>query len=199
MRANVRVSDKVLGDLKAQLIANRVCATAIDDLLGQYELDDLKELTSEITSRSERSLRAEIRKLPDGTYRNEVVLPPVGKETEGVRVKVAVTIEGDDMTVDFTGSSDQISAAMNVTLNNTRSYALYPMKALLDPEVPNNDGCLRAVRVIAPEGSVLNCRFPAPVWGRTLVTHNLPEIVMGALADVIPDKSSRPAALRPAT
>ena len=86
------------------------------------------------------------------------------------------------------GSGGQIPRAINVTLNMTRSYSVYPLKCLLDPEVPNNEGCMRPIAIDAPEGSVLNARFPAATWGRTVLAHMLPELIMRCLAQAVPGR-----------
>jgi len=188
IRANTRVPVKILGDLRAQLIANNVCTRSLLALLDEYRLNGLQDLADEIITRTDRSLRQKIAALPKGTYRNEVQLPPIPGVKEPVFIKAAVTIEGDEVIIDYTGSSDQVTAAINCTLNIVRSYSSYPIKLALDPEVPNNDGGLGPIRIIAPEGSVINSRPPAATWGRTMIAHLFPEIVFGALEKVIPDR-----------
>lgn len=189
IRANVREPDKMFGDLRAQLVANSVCARGLASMLDDYGLDSasLCELSDEISRRSELSLREKIRGLPDGTYRNEVTLPTIGG-VSGIHIKVAVTVKGDEIVVDYDGSSGEVAAAVNVTFNMTRSYSMYPIKLALDPGIPNNEGSFRPVTVKAPERSLLNCKPPAPTWGRTMICHNLPEIIFGALASAIPDR-----------
>jgi N-methylhydantoinase B len=188
IKANTRVPVKILGDLRAQLIANNVCTRSLLTLLDEYRLEGLEELADEIISRTERSLRHKIAQLPKGTYRNEVQLPPIPGVKDPVFIKAAVTVAGDEVVIDYTGSSDQVTAAINCTLNIVRSYSSYPIKLALDPEVPNNDGGLRPIRIVAPEGSVINSRPPAATWGRTMIAHLFPEIVFGALEKIMPDK-----------
>lgn len=189
IRANVREPDKMLGDIRAQIVSNNVCARGLVAMLDDYDLtpETLEELSAEIGDRAERSLREKISQLPDGVYRNAVTLPTIGN-VSGIQVKVAVHVIGDRIVVDYEGSSPEVAAAVNVTFNMTRSYSMYPIKLALDPAVPNNEGSFRPVTVKAPEGSLLNCKPPAPTWGRTMICHNLPEIVFGALAQVIPDR-----------
>ena len=187
LRANIRVPDKVLGDIRAQLVANHLCTQGLLRLLEEFALDGLEELSREIITRTEQSLRQKIAALPDGTYRNEVRLPRIPGCEEDIDIRAAVTVDGDEVTVDYTGSSGEVGVAVNATLNITRSFTAYPFKLALDPEVPNNAGGLRPIRVVAPEGSVLNCRPPAATWGRTMVTQLLPEVIFGAMKDVMPD------------
>jgi len=189
IRANVRAPDKMFGDIRAQIVANNVCARGLQAMLDDYKLDaaDLSALSSELSGRTERSLREKIALLPQGTFENDVTLPTIGN-VSGIRIRVALTVQGDSILIDYAGSSPEVPAAVNVTFNMTRSYSVYPIKLALDPSVPNNEGAYRPVTVIAPEGSLLSCRPPAPTWGRTMICHNLPEIVFGALAKAIPGR-----------
>ena len=187
LRANIRVPDKVIGDVRAQLVANHVCTQGLVRLLDEFALHGLEDLSREVVMRTERSLRRKIAELPDGTYRNAVRLPRIPGCSDDIDIRAAVTVDGDGVTVDFTGSSGEVGAAVNCTLNMTRSYTAYPFKLALDPDVPNNAGGLRPIAVVAPQGSILNCRPPAATWGRTMVSQLLPEIMFGALKDVMPD------------
>ena len=187
LRANIRVPDKVIGDIRAQLVANHVCTQGLARLLDEFALDGLEDLSREIVMRTERSLRRKIAELPDGTYRNAVRLPRIPGCSDDIDIRAAVIVDGDGVTVDFTGSSGEVGAAVNCTLNMTRSYTAYPFKLALDPDVPNNAGGLRPIDVVVPEGTILNCRPPAATWGRTMVSQLLPEIMFGALKDVMPN------------
>ena len=188
IRANTRVPEKILGDLRAQLVANNVCTRGLNTLFEEYRLVGLEQLAAEVVSRTERSLRRKIAQLPPGIYRNEVILPPIPGVRQEIRIKAAITIAGDQVTIDYSGSSDQVTAAINCTPNIVKSYSSYPIKLALDPGVPNNDGGLRPITIIAPEGSVVNARPPAATWGRTMIAHLFPEIVFGALESVMPDR-----------
>ncbi len=188
IRANTRVPEKILGDLRAQLVSLNVCTRGLETLMAEYQLDSLEALAEEVIGRTERSLRARIAELPDGTYRNDVTLPPIPGVKEPIRVKAAVTVAGDEIIIDYTGSSPQVTAAINCTINIVRSYSSYPIKLALDPGVPNNDGGLKPIRIIAPEGSVINAKPPAATWGRTMIAHLFPEIVFGALERVMPER-----------
>jgi N-methylhydantoinase B len=187
MRANIRVPDKVLGDVRAQLVANNVCTRGLKALLNEYDLDGLEELGAEVIHRTESSLRRKIAALPDGAYRNDVVLPKIPGCDDKIEVKTLVTVAGDEVTIDYTGSSGEVGAAINCSYNMTRSYSAYPIKLALDPYVPNNDGGLRPIKVIAPEGTVVNSRPPAATWGRTMISHLFPEIVFAAMENIMPE------------
>ncbi len=187
MRANIRVPDKVLGDVRAQLVANHVCTRELVKLLREYQLDGLEDLAREIIERSDASLRAKIRKIPQGTYRNEITLPPIPSCPDRVTIKAAVTVKDGEVLIDYAGTSGEVGAAINCVLNMTRSYSAYPIKLALDPTVPNNDGAMRPIKVVAPLGSVVNCRPPVATWGRTMISHLFPEIIFGALEEAMPE------------
>jgi N-methylhydantoinase B len=130
-------------------------------------------------------MREAIQGLPDGLYENEI-------QTDGfdepIRLSVAISIEGDEMRVDYEGSSPQSDRGINVVLNYTVAYTTFGVKCVISPEVPNNDGSFQPIHVTAPEGCILNAMHPAPVGARHIVGHFLPSLIHGALAHVIPDK-----------
>lgn len=188
LRANVRISHKVLGDLNAQIVANNICAAGVNKMIRAYGFSDLRLLATTIIGLAEKSMRRQIRALPNGIYRNAIKLPPIGHMMQPIDIVVAIEVRDEDIVIDYAGSSHAVELALNVTLPMTASYSGYPIKVALDPSVPNNAGCLAPIQVKAPLGSVLNCQPPTPTWGRTIVAHNLPEVVLGALADAIPER-----------
>ena len=129
-------------------------------------------------------MRERIAALPDGEYRYGLTID--GFE-QPIEIRAAVRVHGDELTVDFAGSSGPVPLGVNVALNYTRAYTTYGIKCVISPDVPNNEGSFRPVHVTAPEGSILNARFPAAVAGRHLVGHFLPSAVMGALAQALPE------------
>ena len=185
VRANVRTPDETVGDLYAQSACNDVGARSLLHLLEEFDLDSIEEPSDEIVSRSEQAMRAAIAELPDGTYAHESSSDGFD---EPVRLAVAVTIAGDELTIDFAGSSPQSRYGINLVLNYTHAYSTFAAKAALAPDVPHNDGSFRPVRVTAPAGSILNCLEPAPVGTRHLIGHLLPGVIFGALAPIIPER-----------
>ena len=188
IRANVREPDKVIGDIRAQVAASHASASRLVAIMDEAGLDTLEPLGDEIISRSEDSMRRAIRKLPEGTFRAEMTMTGVAGHPNPVTMCLCATIRDGGIHLDYSGTSAQIPRAVNVTLNMTRSYSVYPLKCLLDPDVPNNAGCMAPIRIDAPEGSVLNARFPAATWGRTMLAHMLPELVMKCLAQAAPER-----------
>ena len=185
IRANVRTPEQVSGDIRSQVAANHVCAAQVVRMLEEYGLDSLDELADEIIARSERSIRASIAKAPPGTYRCEGVIEQ-GEGQPEVRVRCAVTIAGSDITVDLSGSSPQVDWGGNVVYNFTYAYVHMAVKSIFDPDIPNNDGIAAPIRLVAPEGTVVNCRHPAAVAARMQIGHFLTEIIYRALAAALP-------------
>ncbi|WP_328644684.1 hydantoinase B/oxoprolinase family protein [Amycolatopsis sp. NBC_00348] len=179
IRVNVRTPEETVGDLYAQVTGNEVGAASLVRLLDEFGLDTLDDVAAEIMNRSEKALRDALRELPDGTYTNEIVTD--GFDDEEIVLRVTATVDGDEIHLDFAGSSPQSRRGINVVLNYTRAYASFAVKAAIAPEVPHNAGSFRPVHVTAPEGSVLNCLPPAPVASRHLIGHFLPSLLIGAL------------------
>ena len=179
IRANVRTPEETIGDLYAQVTGNEVGAASLLRLLEEFGLDSLDDVAAEIMNRSEKALRDALRELPDGMYTNEIATD--GFDDEEIVLRVTATVDGDEIHLDFAGSSPQSRRGINVVLNYTRAYASFAVKAAISPEVPHNAGSFRPVHVSAPEGSVLNCLPPAPVASRHLIGHFLPSLLLGAL------------------
>jgi N-methylhydantoinase B len=188
--ANTRTPEKVLGDLRAQRSALRVGELRLQELAARYGKHVLRAAMDEILARSEASMRASIRAIPDGVYRFEDFLDDYGPGTEPLRVAVAVTVHGDSILIDYEGSSPQTASGMNSYINYTRSYSYAAVKCLTDPLGPMNEGALRPIIVKAPEGSFLNPRPPAGGGPRAIICYRTFESVLGALAPALPDRVS---------
>ncbi len=186
--ANTRTPEKVLGDLRAQRSALRVGELRLQELAARYGADTLARAMDEIVARTEASMRAAIRAFPDGVYTFEDFLDDWGPGTDPLRVAVTVTVAGDQMTVDYAGSSPQTASGMNSYINYTRSYSYAAVKCLTDPFGPMNEGALRPVTVTAPEGSFLNPRPPAGGGPRAIICYRTFESVLGALAPAVPER-----------
>ena len=183
IRGNVRLPDEVEGDLYAMTTCNDVGGARLLELMDEFDLDTIEPLSDAIIERSEQALRAAIRELPDGVYENE--LWSDGFEAPIV-LKAKVIVDGDSMTVDHTGSSPQSRFGINSVLNYTHAYTSFAVKAAICPEVPHNEGAFRPVHVTAPEGTILNPKYPAPVAARHIIGHFLPNLLFGALVDIDP-------------
>jgi N-methylhydantoinase B len=185
IRANVRAPFEVVGDLYAQAGSNEVGGARLLEMIEEFDLGDLESLSDEVCSRSENAMREAITALPDGVYENEAYADGFD---DPIRLAVAIRVEGDEVRVDYDGSSRESDRGINVVLNYTAAYTTFGVKCAISPEVPNNDGSFRPLHVTAPDGCILNARHPAPVGARHIIGHFLPGLIHGALAQVIPDK-----------
>ncbi|MDR7481997.1 MAG: hydantoinase B/oxoprolinase family protein [Armatimonadota bacterium] len=191
VRANVRLPDEVIGDLHAQAACNDTGARALVELMDEFGLADLDAVAGEILRRSEAAVRACIRALPDGEWTSETWGD--GFE-EPIVIRCRVRIAGDEVFIDFAGSSPQSPRGINVVLNYTHAYASFALKAAIYPDVPHNDGGFRPVHVSAPAGSILNAIPPAPVASRHAIGHMLPTAIFAALAGALPGRLLAPGA-----
>lgn len=186
IRSNVRMPDQVVGDVMAMVAAGRIAESRLLELMHELRVDDLSAISSEMRARAELSMRKAIASVPDGIYRSSLDMD--GLPGEPIHIEVAVTVAGDEMTVDYTGTTPQVSMALNTVMNYTEAYTCYPLKCLLDPTTPRNDGSYVPVKVTAPEGSILNAQFPVAVNARQLVGHVLAGMLTDALSSAIPDR-----------
>jgi len=187
IRWNVRTADEVVGDIRSQIAANHVCAEKVCQMLRENDLENLDDLADQIITRTERSMREEIEKIPDGIYKAEGIIEQM-KGQPDVVIKAAVGVKGSDIIVDLDGSSPQVNWGGNVVYNFTYAYVFMAMKSMFGPDIPNNDGCTKPIRLKAPEGTVVNCKFPAAVAARLVIGHYLTEIIYRALSGVVPNK-----------
>ena len=187
IRANVRTPEQVNGDIRSQIAANHVCAEAIVRMLDEYRFEGLDALADEIIGRSEASMRSAIARVAPGTYCAEGRIEQMEGQADVV-IKCAVEIAGSDIKVDLSGSSPQVDWGGNVVHNFTYAYVHMAVKSIFDPDIPNNDGVAAPIRLVAPEGTVVNCRFPAAVAARMQIGHFMTEIVYRALAQALPDR-----------
>jgi N-methylhydantoinase B len=191
VRANVRLPDEVVGDLYAQTACNDAGGRALLEMTDEFDLADIDDVADEIVRRSETAVRACIRSLPDGEWRSETWGD--GFE-EPIVVRCLVRKTGDEVFIDFTGSSPESSRGINVVLNYTHAYASFAMKAAIYPDIPHNEGGFRPVHVSAPPGCILNALAPAPVASRHAIGHMLPTAIYGALAEALPGRLLAPGA-----
>jgi N-methylhydantoinase B len=186
--ANMRIPDYVWGDMEAQLACLSIGEQGYRELLDRWGPETIAACVEALLGYSERLMRAGLAKIPDGTYRFEDRLDDDGVSDEPVRIAVEITVKGEEVTADFTGSSPQRAAPINCSLSMTTAVVHYCLVAAVGADVPVNEGCFRPVTVIAPEGTVINARPPAPVVGRMATLHRTCDAVNGALAQALPDR-----------
>ncbi len=179
---NIRVPEQGMGDIWAQVSACRMMSDRLQGLLDAVDLDDLG---AEVRLRSENAMRDAIREIPDGVYLSTVQHD--GFEAP-IFIECKLTVKGDRIDIDYEGSSPQLPRALNVVPIYTFAYTVYGLKALLCPDIPNNEGSFLPIATQAPLGSLLNPSYPAASGGRSAIGHLLPAAVFKALADVLPNK-----------
>ena len=185
---NVRVPEERRGDHYAQIAACRLGARRLREVVAHYSAGVIRTAFDEIIARTERRLRDAVAGVPDGEYRFEDVLDGDGAGTADVPIRLEVTIAGDRAHFDFAGTSPQVRGNVNVTMNATQAAVCYALKAMLDPEVPNNQGVLAVADIDAAPGTLLNARFPAPVASRAHTCQRIIDVVLGAFAQALPGK-----------
>jgi len=137
---------------------------------------------------SEKLARAAITSIPDGTYRFSDHLDGLGEDPQPIEFHVAVTVQGDELTVDWTGTSPQVKGGINTPLSFCKSNVYAALRSIMPSEVPNCHGYTRPIHVVAPEGSLINARYPAPCGARGITGYRIVDCIFGALAQAVPDQ-----------
>lgn len=190
IRRNSRNADELLLDIQAQYAGTFVGDRRIAELVRKYGAENLRAAMKRSLDHSEMLTRQAIRAIPNGIYEAEETLDPIeapGWAGETPRIKVKVTVADDHMTFDYTGTGPQVRGGINCPLAVTCNSTWFTVKAITDVSIPINQGCYRPVTIIAPEGSVLNCRFPASVVsGNTETSPRVIDLLLKALAPAVP-------------
>ena len=186
--ANVRTPDERRGDLRAQEAANATGTRRFRELAERHG-DAFPATLEAIKDYSERRMRASVRDLPDGTYSFEDVLDDDGRGNEDLPIRAAVTIDGEEITVDFDGTAAQTEGPVNAVFAVTASATYYAVRCVTDPDIPPNHGCYRPITVEAPAGTIVNPNPPAAGVGGNLETsQRVTDVVLGALAEAAPER-----------
>jgi N-methylhydantoinase B len=187
---NVRMPDKVRGDLLAQHTANSKAVARLEQLFRDFGTATVETAYEIILDRSEQTMRQALAKVPAGRYSFEDCLDDYGPGTEPIRIAVDVTFDGKgSVEVDFSRSSDAVPAAINSYINYTRAYAIFAIKVFCDALQPQNEGNMRPIKVTAREGSFFNPRFPAPSGGRAALQVRIFDAINGAIAQALPHRA----------
>ena len=183
--ANSRTPSERRGDLRAQFAANHVGAKRLRELASRMSPQRLWQAMAAVCDYSDRRVRAAVAQIPDGCYRYADVLE-VG---DGLTIRAAVTVAGDEVTIDFAGTDPQVPVNCNAVFAVTLSSAMFVFRMLTDPAAPPNAGCYRSLHVRAPERSVVHARFPAPTAaGNVETSQRIVDVLLGAFAQAIPDR-----------
>lgn len=184
IRENVRESTQVIGDLFSLAACNKVGGRRLVAMMSEFDLDALDALAEHILERSHEASLAAIRKIPFGTYHNELMADGYDKP---IKLVAALTVGPDGIDVDFTGTSGVSAFGINVPFCYTEAYSSFGIKCIVAPKVPNNEGSLSVIRVTAPDGCILNAKHPAPVATRHITGQLLPDLMFGCLAQALKD------------
>ena len=186
---NVRVPHERRGDYFAQVAACRLGSRRLNELALRYGTETLTAAFTAIMDRTENRLRSGITQIPDGTYEFTDVLDNDGMGTKDIPISVSINVLGEDIFFDFEGTGPQMKGNFNLTFNATQSAVYYVLKAMLDPDLPNNHGLIRAVNITAPPGTLVNANHPAAVAGRANTTQRVVDVLIGALASALPEQA----------
>jgi N-methylhydantoinase B len=188
IKINVRVPERVWGDLLAQYAAAQIGARGLNRLFERYGADEVDSYMNELIDYAERMTREEIRRWPKGTYSFTDYIDSDGFTDDPIPIKVAITVNEDSLTVDYSGSSPQVRAALNSTKSYTHSCTYLSVRCVLGRDIPNNVGVFRCVTVKVPEASVLNPVLPGACAARALTGYRIFDTMLGALAQIVPDR-----------
>ena len=186
---NVRVPIERRGDYFAQISACRLGEKRLLEVIETYGSQTIQRAFDEIIQRTNRRMGDSIESIPDGVYQFKDLMDSDGLGAFDLPIYLKITISKRQAIFDFTGTAKQVNGNINVTLNATQAAVCYSLKALLDPEVPNNQGVLDSVEIIAPKGTLVNSVFPAPVAARANTCQRIIDVVLGALAEAFPEKT----------
>ena len=189
MLANVRTPRGNYGDMRALISGVDLGEKRFEELVEKYGKDKFNKILRDLLDYSERRMRAEIAEFPDGVYRFVDKVEDDGIEDKEYEVHVAVHVQGDEVVIDYTGSSEQAKGPINATLGVAWSAAFNAMLHLTDQSIPKNSGCFRPIRVIAPAGTVMNVNYPGSEVGGNTETHPLiVAAIFGAMVECVPNR-----------
>jgi N-methylhydantoinase B len=187
---NSRAPESMLGDVRALVAGCNVAARRLEGIIAQYGADAFAAEVADFLDYTEARMRADIAALPDGRYESEYVIDDNGRDpNQPIRVRVALTIDGDGLEIDFTGTDPQVDAAINCGYSQTTSAALYGVRCFTDPTIPMNEGCFRPLRLVLPYGSLVNPSPPHAGGGRNFVMSATIDAIVQALSAADPSRS----------
>ncbi len=193
---NSRAPEKVMGDVKALVAGVNVIARRIEELLERYGAEELERFVAASIDETERRVRADLCRLPDGTYRGTFPIDGDGVDPDReFAVQAAVTLDHGAITVDFAGTSPQARGTINSSFSQTLSGVVYAVRCFVDPTIPMNEGCFRPLRTELPTGTLVNPEPPAACGGRIMTVAAAVEAILHALAGARPDHAVGASAL----
>jgi N-methylhydantoinase B len=189
IEANTRSPVEVLGDIRAQIAACNVAEEGLRQLVRRYGAATLDAYIEALHDHAEAMMRETIRALPDGVYTATDYIDGVGENPVALPIVATVTIAGDTIDIDFTGTAEQVAAAINCPISLPESASFCAIRCLSQQDIPNCEGYLRPIKVRAPEGSLVNPRYPSACGARGVVGYRVFDAIMQALAQVVPERA----------
>ncbi len=188
IRSNVRVPQMTIGDIRAQLAACHIGERAVHSLIERYGHETFQAASRDLIDYTERLVRSEIASWPDGSHSFTDYLDSDGVGGPRVRIRVTMTVRGDSLTADFTGTDPQVRGAVNSTLSFTAAVVALCVRSVMREELPNTEGMFRPLKIIAPEGTLVNVRMPGASSMRGVTGFRMTDVVFGALSGLLPDR-----------
>jgi len=186
---NIRTQKETRGDLMAQVAANNVGIRRFGEVVDRYGKTQTLAVMEALLDYAERSMRAGIRKIPNGRYSFEDFLEGDGITDKLIRIKVTIDVHNERIRVDFAGTDKQAQGPINQRISAARACVYYALKCIIDPDLPTNHGSYRPIEVVAEEGSLVQATFPAAVCNANILTsQRVVDVVLGALLKAVPDR-----------
>ncbi|MBI3969238.1 MAG: hydantoinase B/oxoprolinase family protein [Chloroflexi bacterium] len=188
IQANIRAVREVGGDFRAQVAANNLAARRTEQLIAKYGADELRRYGEALLDYTERRTRAGFKQIPNGVYEAEGFMDTDALNPERTRLHAKVTVQDGDVVVDLSGCSKQNKSSLNATRTMMYSGIVYVLKCLIESDIPVNDGFHRTLNIVAPEGTVVNCKHPSGVVGGFEIAMRLTDVLFKAFAPALPNR-----------
>ena len=185
---NVRVPDLVLGDLQAQIVDCEIGSREYKEMFENYGIETLNIYAQELQQYAESLARTEIEEIPDGNYKFVDYIDGLGEKPDPIKLNVSLIVSGDQVVIDWTGSSPQVKGGINSPLPFTKAAAYTALRSIMSSDIPNCHGYTRPIKIIAPEGSITNPVLPAPCGARGITGLRMIDCLFGALSEAVPNR-----------
>jgi N-methylhydantoinase B len=182
---NTRQPVETEGDVYSLAACNDIGCKRLVEMMDEFKISDLKDLSDFIFNKSLQAVENEINKIPNGVYKNSMMIDGFEKD---ISLEAKLVVNDKSITVDFAGTSEKSKFGINVPLSYTKAYTCFGLSCLVSAEIPNNAGSLQPFQIDAPLGSILNAPYPAAVCARHIIGQMLPDVVFGCLEKALPDK-----------